>query len=94
MKKQYKSEIKYLVNLIDSVQYLPNAFTIVQNDGKYVFGITSVPSHELPISKILEYKTLYETLCDLDTKVKYSLYVPIGLCYNDDKTFSQRRNGI
>ena len=42
MKKQYKSEIKYLVNLIDSVQYLPNAFTIVQNDGKYVFGLVKV----------------------------------------------------
>lgn len=82
MKKQYKSEIKYLVNLIDSVQYLPNAFTIVQNDGKYVFGITSVPSHELPISKILEYKTLYETLCDLDTKVKYSLGLAIKYSYS------------
>ena len=61
-KKQYKSEIKYLSNLIDYAHYLPNAFTIIQNDCKYIWGITSAPSHELPIAKIIEYKTLY---CDI-----------------------------
>ena len=55
MKKQYKNEIRYISDLIDSVHYPPNAFTIIQNDGKYIFGITSAPSHELPIAKILEY---------------------------------------
>lgn len=82
MKKQYRREIQYLSSLIDSVHYLPNAFTIIQNDGKYIFGITSAPSHELPIAKILEYKTLYETLCDLDAKVKYSLEMAIKYAYS------------
>ena len=82
MKKQYKNEIKYLSNLIDSVSYLPNAFTIIQSDGKYIFGITSVPGKELPVAKILEYKTLYDTLCDLDAKVKYSLEMAIKYAYS------------
>ena len=69
-------------SLIDSVHYPPNAFTIIRNDGKYIFGITSAPSHELPIAKIIEYKTLYETLCDLDAKVKYSLEMAIKCAYS------------
>lgn len=82
MKKQYKNEIKYLSSLIDSVHYTPNAFTIIQNDGKYIFGITSVPNYEIPLAKILEYKTLFDTLCDLDAKVKYSLKLAIKYSYS------------
>ena len=82
MNEQYKKEIQYLSSLITSVQYAPKAFTIVQSDGKYIFGMTSVPGKEIPLSKILEYKTLYDTLVDLDEKIKFSLETATGYSYS------------
>ena len=82
MKKQYKQEIRYLYSLINSVEYPSNAFTIIQSDGKYIFGITSAPGQESPLSKILEYKTISDTLCDLDEKVKLSLKMAIKSSYS------------
>ncbi len=81
MKEQYKQQIEYLCSLIDSVQYIPDAFTIYQNDDKYIFGITSIPGVDVPLAKILEYKTLYDTLLDLDGKIKYSLNTALEYAY-------------
>lgn len=94
MRKKYRKEKVYLYSLINSIHYVPRVFTIAQSDGKYIFGMTSANGIFSPIAKVLEYKTLYDTLCDLDAKVKFSLRMAIKYSYSREvmRNFDMLKN--
>lgn len=54
-------------------------------DNKYIFGIVSGKqfSTPAPFSKLMQYKTLYDTLRDLDYKIKISFVKAIELAYSE-----------
>lgn len=74
-------EIEYLKNKINEIKYSENKFKIMYGEDKYIFGIVSGKNKKSPFSKILEYKTLYDTLKDIDYKLKLSFLNAIEYAY-------------
>lgn len=85
MSTQQDKEIKYLLDIINSIQYNNKRFKLMFDDNKYIFGIVSgkQSSTPAPFSKLMQYKTLYDTLRDLDYKIKISFVKAIELSYSD-----------
>lgn len=81
MEDMYNEEIKYLTSLFESVKYDENRFKINYERDKFIFGFVS--SKQTPISKIVEYGSLYDTLVDIDLKIKLSLNKAIEFSYSD-----------
>ena len=51
---------------------------------KYIFGFISSDNKEHPIGKCMEFNTLYNTLLDLDWKIKLSFQEAINYTYSDN----------
>ncbi len=85
MTKEQDKEIEYLLDIINSVQYSKKRFKLMLGDNKYIFGIVSGKqfSTSAPFSKLMQYKTLYDTLRDLDYKIKISFVKAIELAYSE-----------
>ena len=84
MSKQ--EEIEYLLNIVNKVRYSKNRFKLMCGEEKYIFGVVSGTnmSEPAPFSKLMQYKTLYDALRDLDYKVKLSFFKAIELSYSDE----------
>lgn len=83
-------EIKNLLDTVNGVQYNKKRFKVMIGEEKYLFGIISgVNSAAAPISKLMQYKTLYDTLKDLDYKIKISFTKAIEYAYSDRLDFRQ-----
>ena len=77
-------EINYLLDKVNRVQYDKDRFKVIIGEEKYLFGIVSgVNSASAPLSKLMQYKTLYDTLRDLDYKIKISFTKAIEYAYSD-----------
>ena len=85
MQTQEDKEKEYLLNIVNSIQYNKKRFRLMLGDDKYIFGIISGKqiSAPSPFSKLMQYKTLYDTLRDLDYKIKISFVKAIELSYSD-----------
>lgn len=83
--EQKDKEIEYLLNIINNVQYSKKRFKLTFGDDKYLFGVVSgiQMSTPAPFSKLMQYKTLYDTLRDLDYKIKISFFKAIELAYSE-----------
>ena len=77
-------EIEYLTKNISEILYNPKRFNIFFGNGKYVFGATSPEGKETIISKVVQYKTLYDTIQDLDWKIKRSFTISINYAYSKE----------
>lgn len=60
----------------------------------HIFGVVSAENEPSYISKIIQYKTIYETICDLDFKIKLSFKKAIEYAYstNVQEQFSLLKN--
>lgn len=85
MSNQSDEEIKYLLDIINDVQYHKQRFKLICGEDRYVFGVVSGKEAlgPAPFSKLMKYKTLYDTLRDLDYKIKISFCKAIELAYSD-----------
>ena len=64
------NEEEKLRKLIDSIQYEPNLFKVYFGEGKYIMGYMSATPED---NSFFIYKTLYDTITDLDRKIKNHL---------------------
>ncbi|EGT0690320.1 Cthe_2314 family HEPN domain-containing protein (plasmid) [Clostridium perfringens] len=78
-------EIEYLKSKLSEITYDANRFNILIGDsGKFIFGImTPNKSKETPLSKFMKFRTLYDTLKDLDFKIKISFEKGIEYAYSE-----------
>ena len=81
MKENFMKEIEYLENKLLSVWYDENIFNVYVSENKIVFG--SLGNEASIFSKIIEFKTLYDTLIDLNWKIQLSFSEAIKYSYSD-----------
>jgi hypothetical protein len=60
---------KYLEELVGAIICIPDAFRIRLEDGKYIFGVIS---KDQKFSDYYAVSAIYDTIVDLDKKIKYS----------------------
>ncbi|WP_431026736.1 Cthe_2314 family HEPN domain-containing protein [Lysinibacillus sp. LZ02] len=86
-----KKEIEYLEGKLNEIQYDSNLFKVRFGENKYIFGITSADNNMASgLGGIMQYNTLYQTLIDLDIKIKISFREAIRFAYSENvlKNFS------
>lgn len=83
MHENHIKEIKYLMAKVSSIKYNEERFKIFIGTDRYIFGTLSPIGEETHISKLMKYKTLYDTLIDLDWKIKLSFQEGIRYAYSD-----------
>lgn len=66
-----EEEKKYFRDIVESVQYEKNAFTVWYGDEKIIMG--AIIPQESEAQKFFSYATIYHTLLDVDWKIKISL---------------------
>ena len=79
-------------NKLLQVTYNPDRFKLMIGEDRYLFGVVSAGDDEAPFSRLMQYKTLYDTLIDLDWKVKLSFEMAIKYAYSERNR--GRTNGI
>ncbi|MDU7943499.1 MAG: Cthe_2314 family HEPN domain-containing protein [Streptococcus salivarius] len=82
----------YILEKIYEVEYNPSRFNIRYDEtDKYILGFTTpIPRKETFVSKFIKCKTLYDTLVDLDFKIKISLKE--ALRYSSSKVLKETFN--
>lgn len=78
-----KNEINYFESKLSEVSYNPNRFKLMIGEDKFLFGIISANHSEAPFGKLMQYKTIYDTLRDLDWKIKLSFDKSIKYAYSE-----------
>ena len=64
-----ETEIKYLLEILTEIKYDEDRFTLFCGDDRFVFGSISPKGEDSPIAKSLQYKTIYDTLIDINRKI-------------------------
>lgn len=77
-------EEKLLRELFDSVQYDPDLFKLYVSEDKYIVGYMSADPEYNPDKSFFVYKTLYDTIVDLDRKIKKSFDLALRWEYSSD----------
>lgn len=77
-------EEKQLRDLCEAIQYDPNLFKVYVGEDKYIIGYMSPDSDYNPDKSFFMYKTLYDTIVDLDRKIKKSFDLALHLEYSSD----------
>lgn len=95
MGKYESKEVKYLQDKIIEISYDENRFKLMMENEKFLFGIVSAPNNTAPFSELMQYKTIYDTLRDLDYKIKFSFNKAIYYAYssNVQNNFSVLKTG-
>lgn len=85
MDKQYEEEINYLKDKYLNIKYDNNRFKLYLEGGeKFICGIISGDGEKAPFSNISRYKTIYDTLKDIDWKVKLSFENALKYSYSKE----------
>ena len=74
-------EEKSLHTLVDSVQYDVNLFKVYIGENKYIMGYVSATPED---NNFFVYKTIYDTIIELDEKIKKSFDLAIEWEYRSD----------
>ncbi|MBC5639837.1 MULTISPECIES: hypothetical protein [Clostridia] len=83
MNEFLNEEINYLRMKCSEVSYSPNRFKLFIGEDRYLFGVISSKDKSSPFSKLMKYKTIYDTLIDLDWKIKFCFDKAIEYAYSD-----------
>lgn len=83
MREQESKEILYFQTKISSVIYNQQRFKIMFGEDKFLFGSVSEKDNDSPFGKLMQYKTIHDTLIDLDWKIKLSFNNAIKFSYSD-----------
>lgn len=75
-------EVEYLRMKISEVSYNSERFKLHFEEDKFLFGVISPKDDEAPFSKLMKYKTIYDTLRDLDWKLKISFEKGMKYAYS------------
>lgn len=78
------NEKNYLVSKVNEVNYDSNRFKVSIGSDKYIFGIISGEASEMQFSELYKYKTVYDTIKDVDYKTKISFEKAIEFAYLED----------
>ena len=78
-----EKEKEYFNNKLSQVIYNPNRFKVLVGEDRFLFGIVSAGDSEAPFGRLMQYKTLYDTLIDLDWKIKFSFDKAIEYAYSE-----------
>ena len=89
-----EEEKAYFNCKLSQVIYNPNRFKVLIGEDRFLFGVVSAGDYEAPFSRVMQYRTLYDTLIDLDWKIKFSLNKSIRYAFseslqNDFRIFSE-----
>lgn len=76
-------EVKYLRDKCSEVSYNTERFKLFIGEDRYLFGSISPKGESSPFDKLMQYKTIYDTLTDLDWKIKLSFENGIEYAYSD-----------
>lgn len=83
-KKPNSDEITYLNNLVSSVNYDKDMFTVYYGyEGKLVIGVISQTDK---IDRLFEYKSLFESVLHTDWAIKFSLNYAIEYAYKNEES--------
>jgi hypothetical protein len=90
MNERNKNEINYFESKLSKATYNSNRFKLMIGKDKFLFGVISAGDKEAPFGKLMQYKTIYDTLRDLDWKIKLSFRQAITYAYSEpvQKDFS------
>ena len=77
------AEKEYFNDKLSQVTYNPDRFKLLIGEDRYLFGVVSAEDNETPFSRLMQYKTLYDTLIDLDWKIKLSFEKAIEYAYSE-----------
>ena len=77
-------EEKTLRNLYERIQYNPDLFKVFIGEDKYIMGFTSADTARDSDTYFFMYKTLYDTITDLDRKIKKSFNLALRWEYSSD----------
>lgn len=77
------TEKEYFNGILSQVTYNPDRFKLLIGEDRYLFGVVSAEDNETPFSRLMQYKTLYDTLIDLDWKIKLSFEKAIQYAYSE-----------
>lgn len=83
MNDRNKNEINYLEGKLSEVSYNPNRFKLMIGEDKFLFGVISANHSVAPFGKLMQYKTIYDTLRYLDWKIKLSFDKSIRYAYSE-----------
>lgn len=83
MDESLKKEIEYLRGKFCEVLYDSNRFKLFIGKDKFLFGVFFPEGENAPFSKLMNYKTMYDTLIDLDWKIKISFDKGIEYAYSN-----------
>lgn len=78
-----QKEKLYLKSKISSIVYDPKRFKVMTEGNKFIFGVISPKGEKTKIGKFMQFKTLYDTLMDLDWKTKFSFNKALELIDSD-----------
>lgn len=78
-----EKEKEYFNNKLSQVIYNPNRFKVLIGEDRFLFGVVSAGDSEAPFGRLMQYKTLYDTLIDLDWKIKFSFDKAIEYAYSE-----------
>jgi len=76
-------EVNYFRAKLLEVIYNPNRFKLMIGEDRFLFGVVSAGDDESPFGKLMQYKTIYDTLKDLDWKLKLSFDEAIKYAYSE-----------
>lgn len=74
-------ELEYLESKINCVKYNSERFKIRMGSDRYLFGVISGKDSDAPFSKLHQYKTIHDTLIDIDSKIKISFDKALKYAY-------------
>lgn len=83
MGNQNDKEMLYFQNKLSNVVYSSKRFKVMIGEDKFLFGSISGKDDKSPFGKLMQYKTIYDTLRDLDWKIKLSFNEAIKYAYSD-----------
>lgn len=70
-----------LLNLVNSIYFNENLFVLMFGEDKFIMGAEFI---DQPENKFFMYKTIYDTIIDLDEKIKKSFRLAIEWEYQSD----------
>lgn len=83
MEEKELKELQYLSDLIGEIKY--KEFPSLQvAEGKYIKGIISPKKHRDNSSKLFEMQTVFDTIVDIDMKIKYSFQNSMEFAYSKE----------
>lgn len=78
-----EEELKRLLELYKDVKYPSKWLHIGVGDGKYIWGVMGLKDNDNILVKTAQYRTLYQTVENLDVKIKVSFDIAIQYLNSD-----------